>query len=328
MKTRTILCVFTVTSLVPFILAASIPVLARQAGSQSATSSVLYLPVLDHAYPLPRILFYANWTGNKDVFVMDASGSNLKNLTEHPADDSHPTWSPDGSKIAFASDRIPAGVRSGTNRPVGVTAYNVFLMNPDGSGVTQLTFSGCGNSQPDWSPDGSKLAYVSCDTGTNQVYVINVDGSGSTNLSKNRAFDSDPAWSPDGSRIAYVSYRNDNADIYLMNADGSNQTRLTMTDGVSEWSPDWSPDGQRLIYDSFRSGNSDLFIINADGSGETNLTNSSTTEFFPSWSPDGWWIVFCGVDGTMGIEMIKINGNSRSRLNFSGLLQCEPAWGP
>lgn len=305
------------------------PANARIDPFSSLESHNVYLPMALANSPLPRIAFYANWMGDKNVLIMDAEGKNWQYLTQDLADDFHPTFSPDGSKIAFQSDRVLAGRRS-TNQPDGTTAYNVFIMNADGSNVNQLTNSGCGESTPDWSPDGSKIAYVSCDTGTNQIYTINVDGSENTCLSNNNYFDSAPAWSPDGSRIAYVSFRDDNADIYIMNADGSNQQRLTITDSSDEWEPDWSPDGTRLVFDSFRNGNSDLFLINANGTGESHLTQTEWTEFFPAWSTDGQWIAFCGVvnPGVMKIEKIKIDGTSRKELtSVIWGLACEPAWG-
>lgn len=105
-----------------------------------------------------------------------ATGSNFE--TYSPTLD----WSPDGSRIAFTSDRD-----GGTG---------IYVMNADGSGPTRLTDSPAGDFLPTWSADGSKIAFISSRDGNREVYVINADGSGQTNLTKNPAYDVAPTWSP------------------------------------------------------------------------------------------------------------------------------------
>ena len=96
-------------------------------------------------------------------------------------------------------------------------------MSADGSGVSTLAD---GDSLT-WSPDGSRIAFISERDGNLEIYVVNADGSGLTNLTNNPATDFVPRWSPNGSRIAFVSHRDGNSEIYVMNADGSGLTRLT-----------------------------------------------------------------------------------------------------
>ncbi len=91
------------------------------------------------------------------------------------------------------------------------------------------------NSCPNWSPDGTEIAFTSNRDGNDEIYVMNADGSNQTRLTYNDAYDGMPAWSPDGTRIAFESRRDSNGSaIYVMNADGSNQTQLTKR-------PWWSP---------------------------------------------------------------------------------------
>ena len=158
-----------------------------------------------------RIAFYSNRDGNNEIYVMNGDGSGLNNLTNNPADDYEPAWSPDGKKIAFWSNR------DGNNE--------VYVMNADGSDQTNLTNNPAddGGASTFWSPDGKKIVFASDRDGNRDVFVMNADGTNPTNLTNNPAADDLPAWSPDGAKIAFTS---DRGGIYVMNSDGSNQTLL------------------------------------------------------------------------------------------------------
>jgi TolB protein len=303
---------------------------SSQAFGPGENSGKVYLPTILNGYPVSRIAFYANWYGNKDIFVSDANGSNWVRLTNDSADDFYPAWSPDGTQIAFASDRSSKATANLPHRPAGGTVYHVFLVNTDGSGLVQLTTNDpMPYGDPDWSPDGQKIAYVSGEYGNAQIFTIDINNQERTRITFDTEFDWEPAWSPDSTRIAYVMYST-NADIYVVNADGTNPLRLTNHDASDEWEPDWSPDGSAIVYSSLRNGNSDIFIMNADGSGEINLTQSENTEMNPSWSSDGQWILFCDVTPNVSMKLSKIkpDGSSRTELPLSGGLICDPAWEP
>ena len=108
-------------------------------------------------------------------------------------------------------------------------------------GQTNLTNNAAFDSEPAWSPDGAKIAFISERDGNFEIYVMNANGSGQTNLTNNAAYDSQPAWSPDGAKIAFTSERDGNGETYVMNADGSGQTNLTnypRLDGYPAWSPE------------------------------------------------------------------------------------------
>ena len=127
-----------------------------------------------------------------------------------------PSWSPDGTKIAFESGIDDV-----------VYNYEIYVMNADGSNQTNLTNNSSQDKYPTWSPDGSKIAFYSMRDGNDEIYVMNADGSNQTRLTNNSDSDKYPLWSPDGSKIAFLKVMYPNWDIYVMNADGSNQTRLT-----------------------------------------------------------------------------------------------------
>ena len=133
-------------------------------------------------------------------------------------------------------------------------------MNPDGTGVTQLTSRSAHNGSPAWSPDGSQIAFTSDRDGNEEIYVMNANGTGATRLTNHSADDWSPAWSPDGRRIAFVSDRDGNWNIHVMNADGHGIVRLT-DHFAADWSPAWSPDGRQIAFTSDRDGNSEIYVL-------------------------------------------------------------------
>ena len=179
------------------------------------------------AFTLVRIAFASDRDGNWEIYVMNADGTAQTRLTNDAADDQNPAWSPDGSKIAFQSDRYGSG-------------YRIYVMNADGTAQTRLTGVGY-DENPAWSPDGSKIAFHTRGGGSAEIHVMNADGTGQTRLTNNWPIqDFAPSWSPGGSKIAFVSDRDGDDEIYVMNADGTGQTNLT-NDPAIDHSPAWSP---------------------------------------------------------------------------------------
>src|SRR5207244_3679949 len=131
-------------------------------------------------------------------------------------------------------------------------------------------------SGPAWSPDGTKMAFVSNLGGNHDISVMNADGTNPTQLTNDLAQDEAPAWSPDGTRIAFTSNRGGNDEAYVMGADGSGQTRLTQTPGGDAGSPAWSPDGTKIAYTVAVGVTSrTIWVMNADGSHPVQVTDLS-----------------------------------------------------
>jgi len=210
----------------------------------------------------------------------------------------------------------------------------IYVMNPDGSGVARLTNNPASDSDPDWSPDGTRIAFTSDRDGNPEIYVMNADGSGVTRLTDNPARDTEPDWSPDSSKIAFSSDRDAGTDIYAMNADGTNVVRLT-NHPDEDYSPAWSPDGRKIAFNSFRDATAmytdDIYVMNADGTGIINLTNHFAADSYPAWSPDGTRIAFYSSREGPGICVMNANGSGVIVLtnnSETNNVDSYPTWSP
>jgi TolB protein len=240
---------------------------AGQAAASTATAA-------EHG----RIAFWSLRDGRNDVYTMRPTGGGVRNLTHDPAADFDPTWSPDGRRIAFTSNR-------------GGDLDQLFTMDRRGVGLVRLTSLVRGNAAaPDWSPTGRRLAfYVDFGPRDPEVYVVGIDGSGLRRITRNRVSDSSPAWSPDGGRLAIER----NARIATIDPDGSHARFLTPP-RLHAFDPAWSPSGRRIAFIARAEGAdaSDLFCIGVNGTGLQRVTRTTRSESHPSWSPDGRRIAY------------------------------------
>jgi Tol biopolymer transport system component len=254
------------------------------------------------------IAFVTARDGNDEIYTVHADGTNLTRLTNHDASDSQPAWSPDGQRLAFASDR------AGT-----VNVMDIYVMNADGTNVVRRTFSGH-NQDPTWSQDGTRLAYSARANANNtQIWMVSPDSGEPSPLSQERGWNVQPSWSPDGTRLALVSdwlAFDFVQDIFLVNSDGSGFTPLTndIGDHVDYTYPEWSPDGAKLsVTISETTGPVDQYItyigvMGNDGSGLTPLAPAATGTS-SSWSPDGKRIAFTsGTAGKTSIAWVNADG--------------------
>lgn len=298
-------------------------------------------PVAPIGAPLPANgLIAVSDVNAGEIYTLPPEGGELTNITNHAAWDESPSFSPNGSKVAFASDR-------GDKKHMSIYSARV-----DGSGVKRLTrgkfhdvspvWAPRGKRiafysnrhgrwglyvmrlgkkprrvtpfdmdafDPRWSPNGRKLLFYSDSFGSSwEIYTIRVDGTGLRRLTKNDAEDYDASWSPDGRLIAFTTDRTSpgsgqcvyvpgtvvfpsdcHTDIFTMRPDGSEVTQLTEGPWWDDY-PIWSPDGTKIIFvsdESYPAYSSDLFVMNADGSERQKITDDADIYeyYFPAWQP-------------------------------------------
>jgi TolB protein len=213
-----------------------------------------------------RIAFASKRSGSFDIYVMGADGAETRRLTATQADEGHPTWSPDGARLAFERDD-----------------GNIYVMNAAGSGVHAITQEGAAESQPAWSPNGRWIAYVRRTPGTpvREIWLVRPDGTGARRLTSLSAASYSPAWSPQGSRVAFSSDRGEGqADIYTIGVDRRQLRRVTETPEDS-FEPSWSPDGSAI---AFAEGGS-IYSVELGGGEPRELTKAEHNDSSPVWRP-------------------------------------------
>jgi Tol biopolymer transport system component len=234
-----------------------------------------------------RIAFISTRDGNPEIYLMGSTGSvRLTNnpardldpvrLTTHAAGDIHPAFSPDGSRIVFASYRVDY------DAGLSVLVPDLWIMNADGTGQERLTFfdHALGASSPQFSPDGTRIVFALAF----HIWIMNADGSDPVQLTTQEDNFS-PSFSPDGSRIVYSSDVGSTfSDVWVMNVDGTSPQRLTFTNSGAG-TPTFSPDGGHIAFASSRSGNDDIYLIEADGSDEVRLTADPAVDGWPRFGP-------------------------------------------
>ena len=259
--------------------------------------------------------------GDREIFLMNGDGTNPTNVTNNAAADDQPGFSPNGSKIAFSSNR------DGNSE--------IWVMNANGSSPVQLTTTDAPvfNVNPAWSPDGAHIAFqTNRDAGDNEIYVMTASGASPINVTNSAGADASPSWSPDGTKIAFRSARNSgNNEIYVMDAEGSNQTRTTNT-ANGEFHPDWSPDGTRIVYskDGGSGGSRDIWVMDAVGTNQTAYTDSTDAEDYPVFSPDGTKIAYHRLVGSGNGEIYVMDADGTDEAPVTSLdhADFEPSWGP
>jgi uncharacterized repeat protein (TIGR01451 family) len=283
-----------------------------------------FLPViLKPAAPTPpdtanRLAYDAQPASNLEIMTIEADGTNPVNVSNRTGGDTAPTWSPDGTQLAWVHFEGNA---------------DIVAANIDGSNFRFLTTLSTGERAPDWSPDGTKIAFHSNREESRwEVYTMNVDGTNVTRLTDRECQSHDPLWSPDGTKIAFICGVDEYQDIFVMNADGSNLVRITHNE-VPDNAPDWSPDSTKLAYVHYYSNrndaDSDIFVANAITGQRTQITNNDYADYGPVWSPDGTLIAFSTyMDGSYEIATMNPDGSNIKNLTNSvaGTRDNLPRW--
>ncbi len=300
----------------------------RIASDPTMTSNTQGFRCAESTSQTELIAFASNKPGNEDIYVINADGTALQRLTNHPASDTSAAWSPDGKQIAFVSKR------DGFER--------IYLMNADGTNQRLLiptteAASDIPGRSPSWSPDGNWIAFNSSGyqdgKSDEDIFMIRVDGTELITLTTHNAEDVNPVWSPDGQKILFVSNRDGGqaglTDLYVLKVaqgEGSIE-RLTDAEAYDEEGA-WSPDGQKIMYISTKDGARDVYWVNADGSDVQRVAHEDY-DSNPGFAPDGKRFIFESSTNNRQIMLGMLGSGEKPKQLYTGLVQSKlPSWSP
>jgi TolB protein len=264
-----------------------------------------------------EIAFASNRTGHKEIYVMDADGSNVRQATHNRSINTFPDWSPSGDEIIYTSYRY-------RNRP-WLFVLSRGQLSP-GRILTRLTQGGP-IYRGVFDPSGRKLALVRSESGETNIFLVDKDGRGLERLTRDPFIDVSPTFSPDGKQIAFVSDRGGAPQVYVMDADGGNQRRITFN-GSYNTAPEWSPDGRWIAYESLIEGQFDIWLIDPASGENVPLVTNPRSDEHPTWAPDGRMLAFSSKRrGPADVYLIDIGTKDVRRLTKGGE-NTDPAWGP
>ncbi len=232
------------------------------------------------------------------IFVANPDGSGAQPLTDG-VNEGWPSWSPDGTRIAFSSTRADPSVGNCIPGADLLCPTDIYVMNADGTGITRVTDDPAPEYAPAWSPGGTQIAFGRSEGAAHglAIDVVNADGTGLRQLVTGTGGNQRPfTWSPDGTRIAFVAVGTSSWDIDVVNSDGTDARAIFSREGVWSEGPAWSPDGAQIAFSSTLGAYppgcgvdsdvcSDLFVMRADGSHVTRLTQGSNGVSGIAWQP-------------------------------------------
>ncbi|MBZ0295257.1 MAG: hypothetical protein K8L99_22020, partial [Anaerolineae bacterium] len=275
------------------------------------------------------IAFVSQRDGNPEIYLMDIDRGRVRRLTDDPAVDRHPAWSPDGRTLAFYSNR------NGN--------WDIFVTDAAGRQTYPLVISAARDGNLVWSPDGEHLAFDSTRSGNLEIYVMDsacVEQRTACfyrQTTHHAAADQYPTWSPDGKHLVFESVRYEQYDLLMMDEDGENVRRLT-DNAYPDWGANWSPDGTQIVYASGKgAADWDLYVIDADcyqqiGGCDENarlLVEHPFDDVTPVWSPDGRYVIFASwIDDDYELFIVNADGTDLEQLTSNVVDDEQAVWWP
>ncbi len=258
-----------------------------------------------------KLAYVSRSSGNKEIYLMDWDGFNVRKLTANGSINLNPDFSPSGKEIIFTTYK--QGNPDLYRREL-FTGTEARISSAPGINITGA-----------FSPEGNRIALAMSKDGNSEIYIISKDGKQLARLTNHPAIDLAPSWSPDGKLIAFVSDRFGKPQLFVMRYDGSDQKRITPGHGYNV-GPRWSPKGDRIAY-SRQYGNSfQIHLINPDGSDDKQITFEGSNEH-PRWSPDGRFIVFSSKrGGGEFVYVMRADGSGQTRVSRGKGKDSHPVW--
>ena len=225
---------------------------------------------------------------NKELYLMDVNGANRRRLTDSPGLDTEPSWSPDGNRIVFSSERFGE--------------LDICILNLTNGAITRVTTNPFEDVEPAWSPDGTRIAFTRAfGPGFKDIFTIKPDGTDERQITSADGEDHDASWSPDGLRLTITSERDGSppyGDVFAINAaNGGGAADLTTDHLFGSGDPSWSPDGTKIAFFHgllpILKSPQYLWVMNADGSGKVKFEEQGFLNVHPNFG----WMVDSDQDG-------------------------------
>ena len=324
------------TAQLPVVETTEIPAGAAEASSTPEPTAASTFTASPSPTPTPlgggqsQIAFSSKRTGSMQIWVINADGKGLRQVTNARDGACQPAWSPDGLRLAYTSPCF--------NKREIYDGSSIYIVDLDGNNVTPLTASPEGDFDPTWSPDGKMIAFTSLRTGRASIFVIDLQTLNVQEVSKSLYADLQPNWSPTSRQISFVR-KIVNGQIWIMDEDGNRQTRLSPSGEINNFSPVWSRDGQMIFYSQLIGGSKVPGLVGIRYEDrftprEFRVPASEEVDIGPvgsvSMSPDGYWLAYEGwPDGTNhDLYLMTINGANITRLTTDPALEFGPTWRP
>ena len=270
--------------------------------------------IFSEAPKTPKIAFWADRGGTRDVYLMNPDGTDQVKITQHRSQNITPVWSPTGEQILFVSDRD------------GV--WDLYLMDPDGTNVQRVFEKEAPRAEPAWSPDSKQIVYSRI---INDERVVHIAVLGEQ-VEKRIAIGGPAAWAPDGTELAFIrGWASKKMQITLFNLHTGNQKNLFPPKAIPSWmssSVKWSPTGEKLAFSWFHRvplkdfvETETVYTINRDGTGLTQIIEEAGPRATsPVWSPRGDALLYKRSVGNRSYQIFKIslNGGEPEQLTDIG----------